>query len=133
MPNPLFGDGVRIRQIMNNLLSNTLKYTEKGSVICSVSFQGTSPEKLILSTSVQDMGIEIREEEKHKRFLFFERIDEERKRNIEGTGLGLNLTMEFVKMMDGVIKVESVYNEGSTFTVILPQKIVNNAAKIKNE
>ena len=126
VPKTLFGDGVRIRQIINNLLSNALKYTEKGSVICSVSFRKTSPEELLLCVSVQDTGIGIREEEKQKLFQSFERIDEERNRNIEGTGLGLNLTMEFVKMMDGDIEVESVYNEGSTFTVTFPQKIVND-------
>ena len=122
IPSVMLGDEIRIRQVMLNLINNAIKYTPKGKVSVSVSFDR---DKQMLCVSVADTGIGIREEDIGKLFGSFQRLDENRNRNIEGTGLGLNITMHFVKMMDGDIDVRSVYGEGSTFTVYMKQTVVD--------
>ena len=123
IPSVMFGDEIRIRQVMLNLINNAIKYTQKGKVAVSVSFDR---DKQMLCVSVADTGIGIREEDIGKLFDSFQRLDENRNRNIEGTGLGLNITMHFVKMMDGDIDVKSVYGEGSTFTAYMKQTVVDD-------
>ena len=125
IPNELFGDSVRIRQVVVNFLTNAVKYTQVGSIDFSVDFEGSADE-INLIFSIKDTGIGIREEDKKKLFKDFERFDSKRNKNIEGTGLGLAITSKLVKMMKGQIEVESVYGEGSTFTVMLPQKVMGN-------
>ncbi len=131
IPAALFGDEVRIRQIINNLLSNAVKYTNEGTVTLSVwtekvevdPMQGNKGDQVELFIHVKDTGIGIREKDVGKLFRDFVRLDEKRNRNIEGTGLGLNLTKQLVDMMGGFISVDSVYGEGSTFKVHLMQQV----------
>ncbi len=122
IPDKLFGDEGRIRQIMVNILNNAVKYTRAGSVCFTVN--GTvEGEKLLLEIAVADTGIGIKEEDLPKLFKDFERLDRTRNRNVEGTGLGLAITKKLAVMMQGDISVSSVYGEGTTFTVQLPQMI----------
>ena len=129
LPSALFGDEVRIRQVINNLLSNAVKYTNEGSVTLTVNPEKIDPTKdcdakqIGLCIQVTDTGIGIRERDIDKLFNNFVRLDEKRNRNIEGTGLGLNLTKQLLDMMGGSISVKSVYGQGSTFTVHLTQQI----------
>ncbi len=127
IPNELFGDSVRIRQVIVNLLTNAAKYTQVGKVTFDVDFENKSPAEILLKFSVKDTGIGIRDEDRKKLFTDFQRLDLKQNKNIEGTGLGLAITYRLVKMMQGWIFVESVYGEGSTFSVTLPQKIVGNS------
>lgn len=126
-PALLEGDDVRLRQIVNNLLSNAIKYTPKGTVDLLVDFK-TLPEenaakRIELVIIVADTGIGIRSDDRDKLFQSFERIDLERNRSIEGTGLGLNLTKKLVEMMNGRVLVKSVYGSGSVFEVHIPQPV----------
>lgn len=131
IPTALFGDEVRIRQVINNLLSNAVKYTNEGTVTLSVwaekvdvdPMQDDNTSRVDLFIQVKDTGIGIREKDRQKLFRDFVRLDEKRNRNIEGTGLGLNLTKQLVDMMGGFISVDSVYGEGSTFKVHLKQQV----------
>ena len=123
IPNELFGDSPRIRQIVVNFLTNAVKYTKVGGVTFKVDFEEHAVEEIILKFSVKDTGIGIREEDKKKLFTDFQRLDLKQNKNIEGTGLGLAITYKLVKMMNGWIQVESIYGEGSTFTVMIPQKV----------
>lgn len=125
LPRVLYGDDVRMKQIVTNLLTNAVKYTPQGSVSLKVAYEYQNDDGLLLKISVQDTGIGIRKEDMGKLFESFQRLDEEKNRNIEGTGLGMNITMSLLKMMDGELKVESEYQKGSTFTVIIPQKIIS--------
>ncbi|MBQ9459315.1 MAG: response regulator [Oscillospiraceae bacterium] len=122
VPSVLLGDEIRIRQIMLNLINNAIKYTPKGSVSIDVSYR---KDEQMLCVAVSDTGIGIREEDIGKLFGSFQRLEEERNRNIEGTGLGLNITMRLVKLMDGTIDVESKYGAGTTFTARMKQTVVD--------
>ncbi len=122
-PRLLYGDDVRIKQIVTNLLTNAVKYTPQGSVEMDVDYRKESDQTLLLILSVKDTGIGIREEDMGKLFESFQRIDEEKNRNIEGTGLGMTITMSLLKLMGGDMEVKSVYQKGSTFTVTIPQEI----------
>ncbi len=130
LPDILYGDEVRIRQIMTNILNNAVKYTDKGSVLLSVhSGVGAKYEPggmIDLVIAVKDTGIGIKEEDIEKIFDKFERTDLKRNSTVEGTGLGLAITKRLLGMMNGTIHVESVYGRGSAFTVIVPQKIVSD-------
>jgi signal transduction histidine kinase/CheY-like chemotaxis protein/HPt (histidine-containing phosphotransfer) domain-containing protein len=127
IPSLLEGDEVRLRQIVNNLLSNAIKYTPKGSVDLSVDFKELPREngkqRVELMIVVADTGVGIRSVDRSKLFQSFERIDLERNRNIEGTGLGLNLTKKLIEMMGGSISVKSIYGTGSVFEVHIPQTV----------
>lgn len=127
IPSGYYGDEVRIRQVINNLLSNAVKYTQKGTVSLRVTMKKIQDNEkdVELVFEVKDTGIGICKEDIDKLFESFTRVDERRNRNIEGTGLGLNLTKNLVEMMNGEIRVESVYNEGSTFTAVVRQTVIN--------
>ena len=125
IPNELFGDKTRVRGIMINILSNAVKYTEQGSVTCNMRVINKDMENVTLEFAVTDTGIGLKESSMEHMFDSFTRFDSQRNSNIEGTGLGLAIVNGYVKLMDGTIDVESVYGEGSTFTVTLPQKIVD--------
>ena len=125
LPSVLYGDDVRIKQIVTNLLTNAVKYTPKGSVEMILAGEYQDKDNILLKISVKDTGMGIRKEDMGKLFESFQRLDEEKNRNIEGTGLGMNITMSLLKMMDGDMMVESEYRNGSTFQVIIPQKIVS--------
>ena len=129
LPDILHGDEVRVRQIITNLLNNAVKYTESGKVILTVSEEESKTEgekETSLKISVSDTGIGIRREDKDRLFHKFERIDIEKNSTIEGTGLGLAITGSLLEMMGGSIKVDSNYGHGSTFTAVIPQKIVSD-------
>lgn len=124
LPGTLFGDDVRIKQIVTNLLTNAVKYTPQGGIEMKVSYEKAGGKDILLKISVKDTGMGIRKEDMGKLFENFQRLDEEKNRNIEGTGLGMNITMSLLKLMDGEMKVESEYGKGSEFTVMIPQRIV---------
>ncbi|MCR5785876.1 MAG: DegV family EDD domain-containing protein [Eubacterium sp.] len=123
IPSVLSGDDTRIKQVINNLLSNAAKYTETGSVIFEVSCKFVNDAKINLIISVKDTGIGIKKEDMGALFESFKRLEEGRNKSIEGTGLGLNLTKAVVELMGGNITVESVYGQGSVFKVVFPQLI----------
>ncbi|MDY5576048.1 MAG: response regulator [Lachnospiraceae bacterium] len=125
LPSGLCGDEVRIRQIINNFLSNAVKYTKEGMITLSVSYESLEENQIMLTIEVKDTGIGIREEDMKKLFNTFTRIEEKRNRNIEGTGLGLNLTKNLVQMMGGEIFAKSTYGKGSCFTAKIPQKVID--------
>ena len=127
IPHRLYGDEIRIRQVVLNLINNAVKYTEKGTVTLKVHFRKHQDDKLDLQVSVSDTGIGIRDEDLDKLFNSFQRVDMSANRNIEGTGLGLAITKQLVEQMDGYIRVESTYGQGSTFSVSLPQTIMEDA------
>ncbi|SFB01087.1 ATP-binding protein [Selenomonas ruminantium] len=124
IPDALIGDEVRLRQVVVNILNNAVKYTPKGSVTFTVKAKGEAEEdNLQLEFITQDTGIGIREEDKEKLFSKFQRLDLKKNRNIEGTGLGLAITVRLTEMMQGTITVDSIYGEGSTFTIHIPQQV----------
>lgn len=125
IPSCLFGDEVRIRQILTNIMTNAVKYTDSGYVTLTAGFEKQSEDSILLILSVKDTGRGIKEEDREKLFCGFTRVDQEKNRNIEGTGLGLSITSRLVTMMNGTIEVESVYGEGSEFIIKLPQKIIS--------
>ncbi len=125
IPAFLYGDEVRIRQVIMNLLTNAVKYTKDGTVRLIFGYEKIDEDNISLIVSVKDTGIGISEENQKYLFDSFKRIDEKANRNIEGTGLGLSITKKFTEMMNGEISVESVLYEGSTFTVRIPQKVAD--------
>lgn len=124
LPSKLFGDDIRIKQVIINLLTNAVKYTPEGKV--TLSFDGEEDEGVLaLKVSVEDTGMGIKEEDLHKLYVAFERIEESRNRNIEGTGLGISITSNILKLMNSTLQVNSVYGEGSNFFFTINQKIVD--------
>ncbi|MCR5487812.1 MAG: response regulator [Lachnospiraceae bacterium] len=125
IPRLLYGDEVRIKQVITNILTNAVKYTEEGSVTFSIGYEEeAAPYGIRLLVSIKDTGIGIKPEDMEKLFSEFERIEEERNRNVEGTGLGMNITQRLLEMMDSKLEVESVYGEGSDFHFALKQMVV---------
>lgn len=125
VPMKLCGDETHIRQIIVNLLTNAVKYTEKGTVKLIVSGRFTDG-GFVLKVDVSDTGIGIAEENLPQLFTQFQRFDLQRNRNIEGTGLGLSIVKRLCDLMSGTITARSVLGSGSTFTVELPQKVVDS-------
>lgn len=141
LPAKLYGDEVRIRQILVNILNNAIKYTEKGSVTLKVGMSeqqnadainnnnvtGSQPAKnIIITFTISDTGIGIKPENISHLFDSFSRFDENKNKHIEGTGLGLAITKQLTKLMNGKINVTSKYGEGSVFEVSIPQKVVSD-------
>ena len=125
IPRSLMGDDVRITQIVMNLLTNAVKYTERGNVTLSVNMVNKTEDSVNLKFDVTDTGIGIKEEDMGKLFESFERIEEKRNRNIEGTGLGMSIVTKLLDMMDSKLVVESEYGKGSSFSFELRQIIVD--------
>ncbi len=125
LPSELFGDEIRIKQVVTNILTNAVKYTEKGSVTLTVSFTKIEENKIKIFFSVNDTGIGIKPEDIKKLFSAFERIEEKRNRTIEGTGLGMNITQRLLNMMGSELEVHSVYGKGSNFSFEIEQRVVN--------
>ncbi|MBQ9487152.1 MAG: response regulator, partial [Selenomonadaceae bacterium] len=125
LPCDLLGDEIRIKQVITNILTNAVKYTEKGGVTLKVTFKNISADAILLCVSVKDTGIGIKPEDIKKLFSAFERIEEKRNRTIEGTGLGMNITQRLLEMMNSRLEVSSVYGEGSEFSFELAQKVIN--------
>jgi signal transduction histidine kinase/CheY-like chemotaxis protein len=128
LPRVLYGDEIRIRQILNNLLSNAIKYTASGIVRLTITVEpgfeaGGDPQTILLAIHVADTGQGIREEDRSRLFEVFTQLDSRVNRSIEGTGLGLAITKKLVDLMAGSIEVQSEYGVGSLFSVRLPQRV----------
>ncbi|MGN0495901.1 MAG: ATP-binding protein [Lachnospiraceae bacterium] len=131
LPQTLRGDVTRIRQMVTNLLTNAVKYTEKGSITMEVDGE-IQEGQFLFSYRITDTGKGIKEKDIDSLFTAFNRFDKLENNGIEGTGLGLAITKKFAEMMDGSISVESTYKKGSTFTITIPQDIVD-ATPMKTE
>ena len=132
MPKVLYGDKLRIKQVINNFLSNAIKYTNKGKITFNV---GWNSESSSLWFSVEDTGTGIKEEDMDKLFAKFERLHVEKYSSVQGTGLGLSITKDLIELMNGVIDVKSTYGKGTTFSASIPQVIGNSEEleKIKQQ
>lgn len=122
LPSKLIGDDMRIKEILTNLLSNAVKYTHEGSVTLRVQYLGEGK----VYYCVSDTGIGIKKEDTERLFNAFVRIDENRNRNIEGTGLGLNITYSLLDLMNSTLSVESIYGKGSDFSFVLQQDVADD-------
>ncbi len=130
VPGVLCGDSIRIKQILFNIAGNAVKFTNKGYIRLSVESEvlpGETGRMAKLIFKVKDTGIGIREEDIGKLFGVFNQVDTKRNRAVEGTGLGLSIAKNLCELMGGTIEVESVYEEGTTFTVTILQKIVDDS------
>ena len=125
LPKRMYGDAGKIKQIVLNLLTNAVKYTEKGGVCLNVDMTERKGDVAYLRFSVIDTGMGVREEDKEKLFTAYERLDEVKNSNIQGTGLGLDISRRFAELMEGSLWCESEYGEGSEFILTLTQKIVD--------
>lgn len=125
IPTRLFGDELRIKQVLTNLLSNAVKYTKEGTITLKAFSKQVDKDNVVLYFAVTDTGIGIKEEDLSKLFSSFKRLELNKNRNIEGTGLGLNIAKQLVNLMQGDITVESEYGKGSTFTVSIPQRVMD--------
>ena len=123
VPEVLFGDEVRIKQILINLLNNAVKYTKEGSVSLHMECETGDGRDALLKINVSDTGMGIKPDALPHLFDTFQRVDEEKNRYIEGTGLGLSIVKQLVELMEGEITVNSVYGQGSIFSVTLKQGI----------
>ncbi|MGN0638131.1 MAG: response regulator [Huintestinicola sp.] len=127
IPSRLYGDELRIKQIIINILTNAVKYTEKGSVTFTVDCVGAEEEGMTgLRVKVEDTGIGMRKEDMSRLFTAFERLEEKRNRNIEGTGLGMSIVVRLLEQMGSKLDVDSVYGQGSSFSFVLPQKVIDS-------
>ena len=123
IPNRLYGDVARIKQILGNVISNAVKFTKEGSISVDVKSRPIDEKNITLVIRVSDTGIGIKKEDYEKIFESFSQVDSNRNREVEGTGLGLAITQQLIGLMNGTIEVESEYGVGSTFIITLPQKI----------
>ena len=128
LPSKLRGDELRIKQILTNLLSNAVKYTKQGTVTLNVHFQWLDEDTITLHFVVEDTGVGIKQEDLPQLFDKFKRLDLSMNRNVEGTGLGLNIVKQLVEQMQGSLTVESEYGKGSTFRFSVPQKVMDKSA-----
>ncbi len=126
LPSKLYGDEIRVRQVINNLLTNAVKYTPTGSVTLMIDFEKKDDASIVLVVSVQDTGMGIKPHDQLKLFESFQRIEEKKNRTIEGTGLGLTITKQLLDLMHGEISLKSEYGRGSIFTVKIPQGVVSD-------
>ncbi|MGN0674546.1 MAG: cache domain-containing protein, partial [Oscillospiraceae bacterium] len=126
IPSVLYGDDVRLRQIITNILTNAVKYTPEGYVRLRMKAIRIQDGIVRLEVSVSDTGIGIKEEDMDKLFTSFQRLDQEKNRSIEGTGLGITIVQRLLCMMGSELNVSSVYGVGSTFSFVVEQKIVNS-------
>lgn len=134
IPHVLYGDEVRIKQCIINIVTNAIKYTEVGSVTIDITYKNIEAEssedafeenKILLEVKVTDTGIGIKEEDIDKLSGAFERIDEKRNRTIEGSGLGINIVNSLLSLMDSKLEVKSQYGKGSEFSFAIVQKVVD--------
>lgn len=137
IPETLYGDDIRLKQVLSNLLSNAVKYTDKGSVTLTIKEKAREDEMIDLEFSVKDTGRGIKTEDIQKLCLAFERIDEKSNRSIEGTGLGMSIVSKTLELMGSKLVIDSVFGQGSEFSFVLRQMIINEEpigdfAKIKD-
>ncbi len=127
LPLKLYGDDIRIQQVLANLLTNAVKYTSAGTITLRMSGSRTGDDNIILHCEVSDTGMGIKPEDIEKLYSLtpFTRVDENRNRSVEGSGLGLPIIVNLLHLMDSQLHIDSVYGEGSKFWFDLPQKIVS--------
>ena len=125
MPSVLLGDEVRIKQIIVNLLTNAVKYTEKGEVTFRIDYCPLEDDRIGLMVRVEDTGIGMKQEDMKELFSEFARLDVQRNRKVEGTGLGMSIVVRLLEQMNSKLEVESVYGQGSVFSFVLPQKVID--------
>lgn len=131
MPQTIFGDNVRIHQIILNILTNAVKFTQRGEVHLSLEcIPDENEEYVTMKVAISDTGMGIKQEDMHKLFNSFQQVDSKRNRNIEGTGLGLAISKQLLSLMNGTISVDSTYGKGSTFFFELPQKIIDKSPSV---
>ncbi len=130
VPHKLWGDNIRIKQVLLNLANNAAKFTSEGKVTIRMECDKIKPDEVSMHFCVEDTGIGIRKEDMDKLFQSFQQVDSKRNRNIEGTGLGLAISKNLMTLMNGSIWVESEYEKGSKFSCILPQRIVDDTPSI---
>ncbi|MDO4189134.1 MAG: ATP-binding protein, partial [Lachnospiraceae bacterium] len=123
MPTALYGDEVRVQQVLLNLLTNAVKYSNKGHIRLVLDYEKINDSKMLLKAKVSDEGIGIKKEDMKKLFEAFSQVDMERNHMIEGTGIGLTITERLVRSMGGTITVDSEYGVGSTFSVTMVQSV----------
>ncbi|MBO4266523.1 MAG: DegV family EDD domain-containing protein [Lachnospiraceae bacterium] len=128
IPSELYGDEVRIKQILINVLNNAIKYTKQGSVTLSIQCNKINNGVADIIYSVTDTGVGIKKENIPHLFTAFKRVDEEQNRYIEGTGLGLAIVKELTELMGGKVTVNSLYTQGSTFIIEIPQTVTDYTA-----
>ena len=126
IPCGLYGDEVRIEQIIINILNNAVKYTENGKVSFNVDYEKADEGKILLKVSVKDTGIGIKAEDIEKLFSPYERIEEQRNKKVEGTGLGMSITKNLLEKMGSRLEVSSVYGEGSDFSFVIAQSVIRS-------
>ena len=134
IPRKLWGDDLRLKQVILNLAGNAVKFTKEGAVILRINYYRTK-EGIDLYVSVKDTGIGIRKEDMEKLFDSFQQVDTKRNRKMEGSGLGLAISKQMIELMGGSLMVESEYERGSEFHFMIPQKVVDDvpSARIKEE
>lgn len=125
LPNKLLGDDIRIKQVLLNIANNATKFTNSGKITLKMYYLQIDDGNIELHISVEDTGIGIKKEDRHKLFRSFQQLDSKRNRNIEGTGLGLAISKQLLHLMKGDIWVESEYEKGSIFSFFIPQKVVD--------
>ncbi|MCI8327795.1 MAG: response regulator, partial [Lachnospiraceae bacterium] len=123
LPNGLFGDELRVKQVWINILNNAVKYTQKGKITFHVEWEKTKEDEILIKSSISDTGIGMREEEIGNIFEAFQRLDIENNRNIEGTGLGMTIAYRLLELMRGGISIESEYGKGTTVYLDIPQQV----------
>jgi len=125
IPRAYCGDVKRIKQVVLNILTNAIKYTTQGSVLLKVSCKEVEQEEAVIKFSIKDTGIGIRSENIEKIYDAFQRFDIEKNKNVEGTGLGMNIVQQFLKLMGSELKIVSEYGKGSEFSFEIRQKVVD--------
>lgn len=126
LPSGLYGDNIRIKQVLVNLANNAVKFTDSGNVNVKIDFLQAAEDMIELYVAVTDTGRGIKESDMVKLFQSFQQLDSKRNRNVEGTGLGLAISKQLVALMRGKIHVDSEYGKGSTFSFVIPQKVTDN-------
>lgn len=126
LPDTLMGDETRLRQILVNVLNNAVKYTMEGSVSLAVAGEEQQDDTVLLHIDITDTGVGIKPEDMDSLFDKFKRLDVDKHRKVEGSGLGLSITSNLLKMMGGSITADSTYGKGSVFHITLPQKVVGS-------
>lgn len=131
LPIGLYGDNIRIKQVLVNMANNAVKFTDSGNVNVKIDFLRTTEDTIELCVAVTDTGRGIKESDMTKLFQSFQQLDSKRNRNVEGTGLGLAISKQLVALMHGKIHVDSEYGKGSTFSFVIPQKVTDSSRAVE--
>lgn len=131
LPIGLYGDNIRIKQVLVNMANNAVKFTDSGNINVKIDFLRTTEDTIELCVAVKDTGRGIKESDMTKLFQSFQQLDSKRNRNVEGTGLGLAISKQLVALMHGKIHVDSEYGKGSTFSFVIPQKVTDSSRAVE--